>query len=30
LQEDVDRIAFRLRWTRWNGRKTAQMVIEET
>lgn len=30
LKEDFDRIAFRLRWNRWNGRKTAQMVIEET
>ncbi len=30
LKEDFDRIALRLRWNRWNGRKTAQMVIEET
>jgi len=29
VNEDFDRIAFRLRWNRWNGRKTAQMVIEE-
>ncbi len=30
LEENFDRIAFRLRWNRWNGRKTAQLVIEET
>jgi single-stranded-DNA-specific exonuclease len=30
LKENFDRIAFRLRWNRWNGRKTAQLVIEET
>ena len=29
IKEGFDRIAFRLRWNRWNGRKTAQMVIEE-
>lgn len=29
VKEDFDRIAFRLQWNRWNGRKTAQMVIEE-
>jgi len=29
MKEGFDRIAFRLRWNRWNGRKTAQMVIEE-
>lgn len=29
IKESFDRIAFRLRWNRWNGRKTAQMVIEE-
>jgi len=28
IKEGFDRIAFRLRWNRWNGRKTAQMVIE--
>ncbi|HPA15051.1 MAG TPA: single-stranded-DNA-specific exonuclease RecJ [Desulfobacterales bacterium] len=28
--EHFDRIAFRLRWNRWNGRKTPQIVIEET
>lgn len=30
LRESFDRIAFRLHWNYWNGRKTAQMVIEET
>ncbi len=30
LKENFDQIAFRLRWNRWNGRKTAQLVIEET
>jgi single-stranded-DNA-specific exonuclease len=29
IKESFDRIAFRLRWNRWNSRKTAQMVIEE-
>jgi len=29
LKEKFDKIAFRLRWNRWNGRKTAQLVIEE-
>ena len=24
-----DRIVFRLRWNRWNGKKSAQMVIED-
>jgi single-stranded-DNA-specific exonuclease len=24
-----DRVAFRLRWNRWNGRKTVQLVVEE-
>ncbi len=26
----LERIAFRLRWNRWNGRKTAQIVVAET
>jgi len=30
LKKNFDQIAFRLRWNRWNGRKTAQLVIEET
>lgn len=30
LRESFDRIAFRLHWNYWNGRKTAQMVVEET
>ncbi len=30
LQENFDQIAFRLRWNRWDGKKTAQIVIEET
>jgi len=24
-----DRIAYRLRWNRWNGKKTAQIIVEE-
>lgn len=30
LQEHFEKIAFRLHWNRWNGRKTIQLVIEET
>jgi len=30
MKNGFDRIAFRLRWNRWNDRKTGQMVIEET
>lgn len=30
LRENFDQIAFRLRWNRWGGKKTAQIVIEET
>ena len=30
LKENLDQIAFRLRWNHWNRRKTAQLVIEET
>jgi single-stranded-DNA-specific exonuclease len=29
-KKHFDRIAYRLRWNRWNGRKSAQIVIEET
>ena len=29
VKQGFDRIAFRLRWNRWNGRKTAQIIIEE-
>jgi single-stranded-DNA-specific exonuclease len=29
LKETFDQMAFRLRWNRWNGRKNAQIVIEE-
>jgi single-stranded-DNA-specific exonuclease len=25
-----DQIAYRLRWNRWNGRKRAQIIVEET
>jgi single-stranded-DNA-specific exonuclease len=28
--DHLERIAFRIRWNRWNGRKTAQLIIEET
>ena len=30
LKDAFDQIAYRLRWNRWNGRKNAQIVIEET
>ncbi len=30
LKEHFDKIAFRLRWNRWNEKKTSQIVIEET
>jgi single-stranded-DNA-specific exonuclease len=29
LKENFDQIAFRLRWNHWNGKKTAQIVIED-
>ena len=29
LEERFNRIAFRLRWNRWNGQKIAQMIVEE-
>jgi len=29
LAPAFDRIAFRLRWNRWNGKKTAQIIVEE-
>ncbi len=29
-QKHFDRMAYRLRWNRWNGRKHAQMVVEAT
>ena len=28
--ESFDRIAFRLQWNRWNGRKNAQLIVEDT
>ncbi len=28
--ELFDRVAFRLQWNRWNGRKEAQLLVEET
>lgn len=28
LPERFEKVAFRLRWNRWNGRKTPQMIIE--
>jgi single-stranded-DNA-specific exonuclease len=30
LKDTFDQIAFRLRWNRWNGRKSAQIIVEET
>ncbi|MFC1812199.1 single-stranded-DNA-specific exonuclease RecJ [Thermodesulfobacteriota bacterium] len=30
FKKDLDQIAFRLRWNRWAGKKTIQMVIEES
>jgi single-stranded-DNA-specific exonuclease len=30
LKDTFDQMAYRLRWNRWNGRKSAQIVIEET
>jgi len=29
LKEHFDQIAFRLRWNRWNEKKSAQLIIEE-
>jgi len=29
LKDNFDRIAFRLRWNRWNGQKKVQIVVEE-
>jgi single-stranded-DNA-specific exonuclease len=29
-KDNFDQMAYRLRWNRWNGRKNAQIVIEET
>jgi single-stranded-DNA-specific exonuclease len=28
--ESFDRMAFRLQWNRWNGRKNIQLLVEET
>jgi single-stranded-DNA-specific exonuclease len=30
LKDTFDQVAYRLGWNRWNGRKNAQIVIEET
>jgi single-stranded-DNA-specific exonuclease len=30
MKDTFDRIAYRLRWNRWNGRKNAQIIVEET
>ena len=29
LKNNFDRIAFRLRWNRWNGQKKVQIIVEE-
>ncbi|WP_207679712.1 single-stranded-DNA-specific exonuclease RecJ [Desulfonema magnum] len=29
LRQHFDQMAFRLGWNRWNGRKTAQLIVEE-
>jgi single-stranded-DNA-specific exonuclease len=29
LEDNFDRISFRLRWNRWNGQKKVQIVVEE-
>ncbi|OQX20975.1 MAG: single-stranded-DNA-specific exonuclease RecJ [Desulfobacteraceae bacterium IS3] len=29
LRNHFERMVFRLRWNRWNGRKTAQIVVED-
>jgi single-stranded-DNA-specific exonuclease len=29
-EKNLERIAFRLRWNHWNGRKSIQIVVEET
>jgi single-stranded-DNA-specific exonuclease len=29
LKDNFDRIAFRLRWNRWNGQKKVQILVEE-
>jgi single-stranded-DNA-specific exonuclease len=28
-EKNFAKVAFKLRWNRWNGKKTAQMVIED-
>jgi single-stranded-DNA-specific exonuclease len=30
LKNTFDQMAYRLRWNRWNGRKRAQIIVEET
>ncbi len=30
FKKNFDQVAFRLNWNRWNGKKTVQLVIEET
>jgi single-stranded-DNA-specific exonuclease len=30
LKDTFDQMAYRLRWNRWNGRKRAQIIVEET
>ena len=30
LPDAFERVAFRLRWNRWNGKKSVQIIVEDT
>jgi len=30
FNDKFEKMAFRVRWNRWNGSKTVQLVVEET